>query len=280
LKKIPAPLKLVISGNHDLSLDPDFIHANTNFSTAERENWYAQARELWTGKEARDAGVVLLDAGFHKFKLDNGARLRIYATPFTPLPAGVDASEWGFGYKSNEDLYNPARTGIWYSTPVGTEKTIISDDKRGKVDVFISHGPPRYRLDKSEEGDNFGCPNLWRALRRCKPRVRCFGHVHGSFGCEKVRWKAVKGEILPRDDDVDDGIVEVRRVVGNELGSEEGGIKSVEVGEIGDREEETLFVNAALMGEQGLEKMPWVVEMELNMVGSIQQREGHENKVE
>lgn len=270
LEKIPAPLKLVIPGNHDLSLDLDFIHANTNFSRAEREDWYIQARGLWTGKETQNAGIVLLEPGFHEFKLDSGAKLRIYATPFTPLPAGVDASEWGFGYKSNEDLYNPPGTEIWYSNPVGMEKTTISDDKRGEIDVLISHGPPRYRLDRSEEGESIGCPNLWRAVRRCRPRVHCFGHVHRGHGCEKIRWKVENGEPLSKDDDVEDGIAEVRRVAGNEIGAGDGDVKFVKVGKLGDRKEETLFVNAALMGEEGLEKLPWIVEIELDMVGSIQ----------
>src|ERR1700753_3536338 len=103
-----------------------------------------------------------------------------------------------------------------------------------------------YRLDRTEEGENVGRKNLWRAVRRCRPRVHAFGHVHAGYGAEKVRWKE-EGEVLPRDDDVDDGIEEVRRVDGK-LGDETMRFMEVERG--GERGE-TLFINAALIGAEG-----------------------------
>jgi len=104
---------------------------------------------------------------------------------------------------------------------------LITDEKKGELDVLVSHGPPRYRLDRTEQGENVGCKNLWRAVRRCRPRVHAFGHVYTSFGAERVLWKEESGE-LPRDDDVDDGVARVMKDVGV-VG--EAGLRFVGVGE-------------------------------------------------
>lgn len=114
-------------------------------------------------------------------------------------------------------------------------------------------------MDRTEEGENVGCKNIWRAVRRCRPRVHAFGHVHAGYGADRVRWKEEGEEGLPRDDDIDDGIEEVKKVNGRMT---EGGMRLIEAK--GARKgEETLFVNAALMGDEVLERVPWVVEIEL-----------------
>jgi hypothetical protein len=260
LKAIPASIRFVIPGNHDLSLDPAFpTHSSPTFTTTERQDLYAQALKLWTSPSAKEARIILLDPGFQTFALSNGANLHIYTTPYTPFPPTVSTSEWAFGHPSSHDIYNPLGSGIWYSTPSGTPQTLIPDEKRGVIDVLISHGPPRYRLDRTEEGENVGCKNIWRAVRRCRPRVHAFGHVHAGYGADVVRWREEGKESLPRDDDIDDGIEEVKKVDGRMV---EGGVRLIEAK--GARKgEETLFVNAALKGDEVLERAPWVVEIEL-----------------
>ncbi|KAE9365805.1 hypothetical protein N431DRAFT_446052 [Stipitochalara longipes BDJ] len=176
------------------------------------EDLHTEALELWAGAEAKAAGIVFLNPGFHDFVLENGARLRVYATPCTPYPTGVDGSEWAFGYSSSQDTYNPPETGIWYSNSDERKEMILTDGKRGQVEILISHGPPRHRLDRTEEGDNVGCKNLFRAVRRIRPRVHAFGHVQASHGAERVTWKE-EGE-LPKDDDVDDGVAGVQKYAG------------------------------------------------------------------
>jgi len=263
LSSIPAPIKLVIPGNHDLSLDSSglpFSDSRDVPGLTERQSLHTEAQRFWTGMEARDSGIKFLSLGFHEVQLENKGILKVYATPYTPFPPGVDDSEWAFGYKSNEDLYNPLGTGIWYSVPSGLPKTQISEERKGEVDILISHGPPRYRLDKTEEGENVGCKNLWRAVRRVKPRVHCFGHVHAGYGAQLVRWTEEKGD-LPKDDDVEDGIEEVCKIQGD-IGD---GFTRLIVADEGSGRDETLFVNAALMGQEILEKMPWVMEMNLRM---------------
>lgn len=71
LKAADAELKIVIGGNHDLTLDANYWR-NTK---AEVE----KAKELWMGEEARAAGVVYLEEGLNKFELKNGATFKVSA---------------------------------------------------------------------------------------------------------------------------------------------------------------------------------------------------------
>lgn len=87
LGSIDAPLKLVIAGNHDISLDGHFYHGmskGVGMSNGKRMHKYdfdekmpEQAAELWKGDAAREAGVTYLEEGLHEFELRNGARLKV-----------------------------------------------------------------------------------------------------------------------------------------------------------------------------------------------------------
>jgi hypothetical protein len=80
LKGIDAPLKLVIAGNHDISLDHRYYARKGQYMqrlNAPDEDMPRRARELWTGERARAAGVTYLDEGTYSFVLSNGAKLRV-----------------------------------------------------------------------------------------------------------------------------------------------------------------------------------------------------------
>lgn len=86
LSSIDAPLKLVIAGNHDISLDDDFYagprRGPTSRTNGERMHMKhydpqlpSRARALWGGDKAKAHGVAYLDEGIHDFTLRNGAKL-------------------------------------------------------------------------------------------------------------------------------------------------------------------------------------------------------------
>lgn len=51
------------------------------------------------------------------------------------------------------------------------------------TDVLITHGPPYGILDKSTPaGPHLGCDDLWDAVKRVKPKIHVFGHIHGGAG--------------------------------------------------------------------------------------------------
>lgn len=194
-----------------------------------------------------------MNEGYHDFILENGAKFRIYASPFTKNSEGV--REWAFGYESVEDRFNPKGESISYGRQSGTERNVLQADN--EVDVVMTHGPAKYRLDLSSNSESLGCPHLFRAMRRTRPKLHVFGHVHKAYGAEIVRWK--EGKEMPEDDDVDDGIEESRRIDG----FVEDSLRNIEAGRR-EREEGTIFVNAALMGRNGqLEHAPWVIDIGL-----------------
>lgn len=56
--------------------------------------------------------------------------------------------------------------------------------RRG-LDVLITHGPPQGVLDSCPNG-NVGCYDLRDAIRDAQPLIHVFGHIHESYGHEKV----------------------------------------------------------------------------------------------
>lgn len=158
LKDINAPLKLVIAGNHDFTmdipafrkkvadarppLDPDLVRKVYGD--------YGDARQIL--EDARAAGIIFLDEGSHQFTLENGAILTVYASPWTP-----SLGDWGFQY--------PPGQGHKFEITKG-------------VDLVITHGPPKGIMDYTESKQRAGCSDLFGAVARARPRLHCFGHIH------------------------------------------------------------------------------------------------------
>jgi Icc-related predicted phosphoesterase len=198
LKRINAPLKLVIGGNHDFTLyTPAFerlIAEARRFSTEvitkeEVEREYGatgQAAALF--KEAAASGIILLDEGTHAFDLADGARLTVFSSPFTP---SITAS-MGFQYVVS--------TGVSSKTPFGT---VYSDGHPWPIpkgtDIVMTHGPPLGVFDLNHSKKRIGSDALFAAVAEARPRLHCFGHIHESWGARVVTWRSVKshGDFLP-----------------------------------------------------------------------------------
>jgi Icc-related predicted phosphoesterase len=183
---IKAELRLVIAGNHDLSLDKDWkndtsVTGNPGMyhqTLKQQEEQCKIADEIMTGSVAREAGVVYLKEGTHKFTLKNGAKFTIYASPYTPYFCG-----WGFSYYAGQDRFNTAE-----HVASGCH-SIAQNPIPSEVDIVMTHGPPHMILDKTVHGDNAGCEMLLRALGRIRPLMHCFGHIHEGHGAHLVTWK-------------------------------------------------------------------------------------------
>ncbi|OQO08306.1 hypothetical protein B0A48_06176 [Cryoendolithus antarcticus] len=107
LAHIPAPIKLVIPGNHDLSLDREWVishlpsdlqNRQPEMSVAQANARYLDAQRLWTSRNERAQcdGITFLEEGMQTVTLRNGALLNIYASPFTPR-----FEDWAFAYSAN-----------------------------------------------------------------------------------------------------------------------------------------------------------------------------------
>ena len=139
------PVKVLIAGNHDLLLDA---------SRDDRNN--SPGQKPAPQREMLDWGdIVYLENAETTITCANGRRLRVYGSPLSPRHGN-----WAFQYPRSRD--------VWKGT--------IPE----KVDVLVTHGPPRGHLDLL----TLGCPYLLNELWRVRPRLHIFGHVHEGAGTE------------------------------------------------------------------------------------------------
>lgn len=100
------------------------------------------------------------------FLLNEGVELdgiRTWGSPLTP------SNFSSFGATSDADCGR-----IFSRIPTGT-------------DLVITHGPPHGILDIAEiENGHQGCPLLLSAIRRVRPALHVFGHIHQSYGMASV----------------------------------------------------------------------------------------------
>ena len=245
LRSIDAELKLVIAGNHDLELDQQYWEAQRDEDGApEDPEDHELAMKTLTGPLADEAGVLFLNEGTHLFTLKNGARFTIYVSPYTPA-----FGDWAFAYKHHEDRFNISHHVANGATSIATHP--IPD----AVDIVMTHGPPKGILDWCAEG-NVGCNHLLQAIRRVKPKIHCFGHIHESNGVEVIDWR---GHALERP--------KARKNEAVHRHFEEDPIENPYPRQFlweNDNGNRTLAVNAAIMNTKNRpENAPWLVSLDL-----------------
>lgn len=155
-----AELKLVISGNHDLSLDGRYWQSHLDEDDDPDE--HEKAVDIMTGPLAQAAGVTYLEEGTHNFTLKSGKSFKIFASPYQP-----EFCDWAFGYPRDEARWK------------------IPEN----VDIVMTHGPPFEVLDYCRTG-HAGCKSLLNEVQRRAPLMHCFGHIHGGYGVERKVWNA------------------------------------------------------------------------------------------
>lgn len=78
--------------------------------------------------------------------------------------------------------WQPFFCGWAFNLPRGPELAEVWTKIPENIDVLITHTPPYGILDKLYDGESVGCEELSEALKRIKPRVHVFGHIHESYG--------------------------------------------------------------------------------------------------
>jgi predicted phosphohydrolase len=112
------------------------------------------ARQSREAIEALGDGIVYLEDA--ETTIQN---LRFWGSPWQPA-----FNNWAFNLPRGEPL---ARK--WARIPSG-------------IDVLITHGPPQGIGDWSGESERLGCEDLLVAVRRIRPRLHLFGHIHQDGG--------------------------------------------------------------------------------------------------
>jgi Icc-related predicted phosphoesterase len=85
--------------------------------------------------------------------------LKIYGSPWQP-----EFFQWAFNLPRGEELAKK-----WAKIP---------DD----TDILVTHGPPFNILDKLQEGNHTGCSDLLKRIKKVKPCLSVFGHIHEAYG--------------------------------------------------------------------------------------------------
>lgn len=85
--------------------------------------------------------------------------VRFWGSPWQP-----EFNNWAFNLPRGEPLAEK-----WALIPTGT-------------DVLITHGPPQGFGDWSDEPVRQGCADLLAAVRRMRPLLHLFGHIHQDGG--------------------------------------------------------------------------------------------------
>ncbi|PGH02478.1 hypothetical protein GX51_04646 [Blastomyces parvus] len=150
LASLPHPCKVVIAGNHDLVLDPDFCRRfPSRLSQDDSKPSLLDSLDWMDIIYLQDRSVTLT--------FPHGRRLNVYGSPRTP-----EFGIWAFQYPPIRDTW----TGR------------IPDD----TDILVLHGPPSLYCDVERKGDGY----LLRELRRVKPQLSVFGHVHDGYGVNRL----------------------------------------------------------------------------------------------
>jgi predicted phosphodiesterase len=168
---IDAELRLVIAGNHDLSLDT--VRLIENMDEEQYAGYHKSALEIMNGPLAKENGVTYLEEGTHTFTLKSGATFKVYASPYTR-----GNGDWAFCYRRLEDPFNEHD---------GSDRPLPKNPIPAGVHIVMTHGAPYSVLDQVD-CRNLGCPKLLRALGRVRPLMHCFGHIHEGYGAHIVTW--------------------------------------------------------------------------------------------
>ena len=149
----PATYKVMVSGNHDFLFE-DIV----NFDYEKPHHKNKRPPEL--SELIPDNVIYLNDSSVEILGL------KIWGSPIQPW-----FYNWAFNRKRGEDIKKH-----WDSIPNDT-------------DILITHGPPRGMLDRispkferHNEDPNVGCDDLLDAIKRVKPIINVFGHIHEGYG--------------------------------------------------------------------------------------------------
>lgn len=152
VNSLPHPVRVVIAGNHDVSMHGDYYEKNFRR--------YHGQRKLDASKEiARLRSVCTLLENSETTVPTPVGPLRVWGSPWS-----VEFCSWAFNLRSDELL------PTWGKIPEG-------------VDIVITHGPCRgHGATVMDSGVDVGDPALLSELiARVKPAMHVSGHIHEGY---------------------------------------------------------------------------------------------------
>ncbi|GAP92632.1 putative calcineurin-like phosphoesterase [Rosellinia necatrix] len=161
--------KIVVAGNHDLTLDTDFCNTYMLHGYMKVPQVPKDCQALLT--ESKHLTYLLHESRAIRLISPSGPRtsFSVFGSPYSPVWGGA----WAFQYPRLDD--NMAARSLWGKIPLDT-------------DVLITHGPAHTHCDESRTREAAGCEILRQELWRVRPRLALCGHIHEARGVERVRW--------------------------------------------------------------------------------------------
>ncbi|KAB5558111.1 metallophosphoesterase domain-containing protein [Coniochaeta sp. 2T2.1] len=257
---VKAGLKLVIPGDCDGTLD--LTTSKRRYHEAGRADAldfgnYGDGKKLFERPFERKDGVDVADGvgvcgkpnihflcpGNHDFILKNGAKLKVYANSYTPSDTGAGAFEFKRGERFHYEIED-------------------------NVDVVITHGPPKGVLDRNWNGTRRGCDHLLTAVAKARPLLHCFGHIHHNHGIRIGTWASGNEATYRAPTEALDNPFSARGNQVRYVGPDQHNLRPGE---------QTLFVNAAVLGADGRPTHPpWIVEIGLPLASQSSYAEKYE----
>ncbi|KAI0405173.1 Metallo-dependent phosphatase-like protein [Xylaria palmicola] len=195
LEQADFECKIVVAGNHDLTLDTEFYRAYGSYRHNKVPQVPADCQALLTGSESLT--YLVHERRDVRLTSPSGPRttFSVFGSPYSPAWGG----DWAFQYTRLDDDYRAARS-LWEAIPLDT-------------DILVTHGPARTHCDESRTREAAGCEILRQQLWRVRPRLALCGHIHEARGAERVRWDlesgnaryAERGRTTWRDPDPESG---------------------------------------------------------------------------
>lgn len=187
LEKADFEAKIVIAGNHDVTLDKAFYAEYGSYF----HNQPPQSPDACLDLLTSNPSITYLDHSSATIVLGKDPSLRtsftVFGSPYSPKD-GL----WAFGYdRTNAESSTPSKSKL--SDEVPSRTLPKSGDLWSAIpldtDIVVTHAPPYTHCDEAvSKRRALGCEDLRRALWRVRPKLAICGHVHEGRGAERVRW--------------------------------------------------------------------------------------------
>ncbi|KAF8159018.1 Metallo-dependent phosphatase-like protein [Pholiota molesta] len=175
LYSLPHRIKIIIAGNHDLTLHTEW-YEQTHMQQHREKQAIERILTMMKGPRADEAGIIYLRDEEYNSKLKMvagfGAFMGHRFIKWSP-----EFCDWAFNYPREEG------------------ETLVA--KFPKTDILLTHGPPYEILDRTNGGQDVGCEALRARLPDLRPRLHLFGHIHEAHGAYIHTWDPALDDAPP-----------------------------------------------------------------------------------
>jgi 3',5'-cyclic AMP phosphodiesterase CpdA len=154
-------VKVVVAGNHDLSLDPAY-------SMKHESGWEVMPDEVEACRSLMhsDRFVYFQHSSAVIRVPGKDVSLKIFGSPYSP---DRGRQNWAFQYDEN------SAAALWDEIALDT-------------DILVTHTPPAGFCDESRHWEQGGCTALADVLPHVRPSVHICGHCHEGRGACVAEW--------------------------------------------------------------------------------------------